>query len=155
MKTVGIAMKILSFFLLLVFLLASCSNSANADKDIEAKLDKVYEALNAASLGLEYPPNQKVLDGCIKNNDKSCLKAYRSVQDAKKTILEAIGDDVLVPTVLCGNPCCTNYFKVTSSKPDAFPRWSVGTRETLSFAGSATSGVIKSLAVGIFEGTLN
>ena len=85
-------MKII-LFMLLVFSIAGCSNSAKAGKDVEATLDKAFEALNGASLGIEYPPSQEVLDGCIKNKDASCLKAYTNVQDAKKTILKAIDDD--------------------------------------------------------------
>ena len=86
-------MNKLSILYLSIFLLGGCSNSANAGKNIESELDKAYEALNLASLGLNYLHNQETLDKCIKNKDESCLKAYKRVQDGKNAILNAIEYD--------------------------------------------------------------
>lgn len=79
--------------LVVCFLLSGCISSASADKAFESKLDKAYEKLYSARFGLEYPPNQKILDLCIKHNDKSCLSVYTYVQSAKKFIHEAIEND--------------------------------------------------------------
>ena len=86
-------MNTLSILILSVFLLSGCSNTANAGKDLQSELDSAYENLYLANFGLEYPPNQKILDLCIKNSDKSCLRVYRKVQDTKKFVLGAIDKD--------------------------------------------------------------
>ncbi|MCI0505835.1 MAG: hypothetical protein L0Z73_06950 [Gammaproteobacteria bacterium] len=86
-------MNKLTIVILSVLLLSGCSQSANADKDFEAQLDNAYEALNLARLGLDYPPNQEILDNCVKDNDSSCLRAYNRVQEGKKFLLETISRD--------------------------------------------------------------
>jgi hypothetical protein len=84
--------KLLAFSLSL-FLLCSCSSPANADKELESKLAKAYEDLYLSMYGLEFPPNEKVLETCKKNNIESCLRVYKKVQAAKKVIQDAIADD--------------------------------------------------------------
>ena len=79
--------------MLSVLLLGGCSQPANAGKNFETQLDNAYEALNVARLGLDYPPNQEILDNCVKDNDSSCLRAYKRVQEGKKFLLAAISRD--------------------------------------------------------------
>jgi len=79
--------------ILSMLLLGGCSDSANAGKNFEAQLDNAYEALNLASLGLTYPHYQHRLEDCIQNNDESCLRSYKRVQEGKKIVAEAISRD--------------------------------------------------------------
>jgi len=84
--------KFLAFSLLLLSL-CGCSGPANADKELESELTKAYEDLYLSMYGLEYPPNEKVLQTCKKNNIESCLRVYKKVQTAKKVVQNAIARD--------------------------------------------------------------
>ena len=84
MQTNFLAMFAIS---LLILVASGCCVAADKpQKDLEAYLQKAFDLIYLATNGLEYPGSVKILNNCIKYNDKACLRTYKFVLEGKKMI---------------------------------------------------------------------
>lgn len=89
----------LNTFVLLLVLSFICKAVNNEQKDLEFILQKSFDQISLAKLGLEYPHTEHTLNKCIQYNDKQCLRAYNEVMEGKKMIQSVSSTNALETTL--------------------------------------------------------
>ncbi len=88
-------MKTRLFFLILSILLPSnaCAAEAKSIDNLEYSLQEAFRAISFIHYGLDFPPNQDIVDRCYANRDESCLRTFEPVIDAKRYIVTQVRAD--------------------------------------------------------------
>lgn len=84
-----------SILLVLSFLrpLGPCAAADNRAGDLTSALHEAFSAIYFTHYGLDFPPNQDIVDKCYAYKDKGCMKVFNEVMDAKQFLMAQVKAD--------------------------------------------------------------